>query len=142
VAKGVGLGELGAEQKDLRRVEYPQQDDDQRAGSTMWWDDIILSRAVRKPYRVSEPDPVVLLSEQSEAPVQVSGAVSVGFIDGVSRHAVNLQSRCERPLGRYFPEIIAAARHLPIEKFVFDGEVIIPDQPFDTLQLRPYPAAS
>ena len=55
---------------------------------------------------------------------------------------VHLQSRRQRPLGRYFPEVIEAARHLPIKQFVFDGELIIPDQPFDTLQLRLHPAAS
>jgi ATP-dependent DNA ligase len=60
------------------------------------------------------------------------------FRDG---ETVNLQSRRQRPLGRYFPEIIDAVRHLPIDKFVFDGELIIPDQPFDTLQLRLHPAA-
>jgi len=56
--------------------------------------------------------------------------------------AVHLQSRRQRPLGRYFPEVIEAARHLSLERFVFDGELIIPDQPFDTLQLRLHPAAS
>ena len=61
------------------------------------------------------------------------------FRDGDS---VNLQSRRQRPLGRYFPEIIEAARQLPIKQYVFDGELIIPDQPFDTLQLRLHPAAS
>src|SRR3954468_12549137 len=61
------------------------------------------------------------------------------FRDG---NAVHLQSRRQRPLGRYFPEVIDAARHLPIERLVFDGELIIPDQPFDTLQLRMHPAAS
>src|SRR3954452_13579351 len=54
--------------------------------------------------------------------------------------AVNLQSRRQRPLGRYFPEIIDAARQLPIRRLVFDGELIIPDQPFDSLQLRLHPA--
>jgi ATP-dependent DNA ligase len=61
------------------------------------------------------------------------------FRDGV---AVHLQSRRQRPLGRYFPEVIKAASDLPIQRFVFDGELIIPDQPFDTLQLRLHPAAS
>jgi ATP-dependent DNA ligase len=61
------------------------------------------------------------------------------FRDG---EVVNLQSRRQRPLGRYFPEVIEAARHLPIQKFVFDGELIIPDQPFDILQLRLHPADS
>jgi ATP-dependent DNA ligase len=55
---------------------------------------------------------------------------------------VDLQSRRQRPLGRFFPEIIEAAHRLPIRRFVFDGELIIPDQPFDTLQLRLHPAAS
>lgn len=55
---------------------------------------------------------------------------------------VDLQSRRQRPLGRYFPEIIDSARRLPIKRFVLDGELIIPDQPFDTLQLRLHPAAS
>ena len=55
---------------------------------------------------------------------------------------VNLQSRRQRPLGRYFPEIIAATRHLPVQRFVFDGELIIPDEPFGTLQLRLHPAQS
>ena len=55
---------------------------------------------------------------------------------------VNLQSRRQRPLGRYFPEIIQATRHLPVQRFVFDGELIIPDEPFNTLQLRLHPAES
>ena len=66
------------------------------------------------------------------------GFRTILFRDGDS---VNLQSRRQRPLGRYFPEIIEAAHRLPIKQFVFDGELIIPDQPFDTLQLRLHPAA-
>ena len=55
---------------------------------------------------------------------------------------MHLQSRRQRPLGRYFPELIDAARNLPFERFAFDGDLIIPDQPFETLQLRLHPAAS
>ncbi len=61
------------------------------------------------------------------------------FRDG---DAVHLQSRRQRPMGRYFPEIIEAAGTLPLSRFVIDGELIIPGQPFDTLQLRLHPAAS
>ena len=61
------------------------------------------------------------------------------FRDG---DTVHLQSRRQRPLGRYFPEIITQAQALALSHFVFDGELIIPDQPFDTLQLRLHPAAS
>jgi ATP-dependent DNA ligase len=56
---------------------------------------------------------------------------------------VDLRSRNTRPLGRYFPEVVATLAELPIERFVLDGELIIANQPFDTLQLRlhPRPAA-
>lgn len=55
---------------------------------------------------------------------------------------VDLRSRRQRPLARYFPDVVVAARALPVARFVLDGELIIPDQPFDTLQLRLHPAAS
>jgi ATP-dependent DNA ligase len=55
---------------------------------------------------------------------------------------IDLRSRRSRPLGRYFPEIVEAARSLPVARFVLDGELVIPNQPFDSLQLRLHPAAS
>jgi ATP-dependent DNA ligase len=55
---------------------------------------------------------------------------------------VNLQSRNQKPLNRYFPELERAFRSLPVRRFVLDGEIIIREQPFDTLQLRLHPAAS
>jgi ATP-dependent DNA ligase len=55
---------------------------------------------------------------------------------------IDLRSRRSRPLGRYFPEIVEAARSLPTARFVLDGELIIPNLPFDALQLRLHPAAS
>ena len=55
---------------------------------------------------------------------------------------IDLRSRRRRPLGRYFPEIVEAARSLPIARFVLDGELIVPNLPFDELQLRLHPAAS
>lgn len=61
------------------------------------------------------------------------------FRDG---NTVHLQSRRQRPLQRYFPEVADAALKLPGPCFVLDGELVIPDQPFDTLQLRLHPAAS
>ena len=56
--------------------------------------------------------------------------------------AVDLQSRRQRPLGRYFPEMVAATRAWHIPRFVLDGELVIPGQPFDVLQLRLHPASS
>ena len=58
---------------------------------------------------------------------------------------VELQSKAERPLGRYFPEMVEAVRALPAERFVLDGELVIPVDgvlSFDALQLRLHPAAS
>ena len=55
---------------------------------------------------------------------------------------VHLQSRRQRPLERYFPEMADTCQAVPVRRYVLDGELIIPGQPFDTLQLRLHPAAS
>lgn len=58
---------------------------------------------------------------------------------------VELGSRNERPLTRYFPELVAAAvAELP-DRCVVDGEIVVPDGhrlDFEALQLRMHPAAS
>ncbi len=51
-------------------------------------------------------------------------------------------TRLGPPLGRYFPDIIDAARHLPTQKFVFDGELSSPASRSTTLQLRRHLAES
>ena len=64
------------------------------------------------------------------------------FRDG---NEVELQSKAERPLGRYFPEVVEAVRALPAERLVLDGELVIPIDgilSFDALQLRLHPAES
>ncbi len=61
------------------------------------------------------------------------------FRDG---DAVELQSRRQRPLARFFPEVATAMRTLPVARFVLDGELIIAGATFDTLQMRLHPAAS
>ncbi len=61
------------------------------------------------------------------------------FRDG---DTVHLQSRRQRPLGRYFPEVVRSALAWPVARFVLDGELVIPGQPFDVLQLRLHPASS
>ena len=55
---------------------------------------------------------------------------------------VLLQSRRQRPLARFFPEVAAAVAALPVSVFVLDGELIIPGAEFDALQMRLHPAAS
>lgn len=55
---------------------------------------------------------------------------------------VDLRSRNQRPLARYFPDLAQALAELPASDFVLDGEIVIPGQSFDALQLRLHPAAS
>jgi ATP-dependent DNA ligase len=63
----------------------------------------------------------------------------LAFRDGADVH---LQSRNQKPLNRYFPELVAGVTSLPQPRFVLDSEIIIPDGSFETLQLRLHPAAS
>ncbi|MDB5623487.1 MAG: dependent ligase [Devosia sp.] len=58
---------------------------------------------------------------------------------------VALFAKSGKPLGRYFPEMVAALAELPAEQFVLDGELVIPtgeSLSFDALQMRLHPAAS
>jgi ATP-dependent DNA ligase len=62
------------------------------------------------------------------------GFRAVAFVDGDD---VYLQSRNGKPLGRYFPEVLAS---LPAGRYVLDGEVVAAS--FDTLGQRIHPAKS
>jgi ATP-dependent DNA ligase len=70
------------------------------------------------------------------------GFRSIWFKDG---DVVQFGSRNERPLTRYFPELVdAAITELP-ERCVVDGEIVVATDDgldFDALQLRMHPAAS
>ncbi|MDY7231728.1 ATP-dependent DNA ligase [Hyalangium rubrum] len=66
----------------------------------------------------------------------------VAYRDG---EYVELQSKAGQPLGRYFPELVAAVRKLRPKRFVVDGEIVIPEEggfSFDALLQRIHPAAS
>ena len=72
------------------------------------------------------------------------GFRSVVFRDGAE---VELGSRNERPLTRYFPELVEAAVQSLPERCVLDGEIVIPDASgqrldFVALLQRIHPAAS
>ena len=59
--------------------------------------------------------------------------------------AVHLQSKSGQPLARYFPDIVAGLQALQPQRFVLDGEIVIPvkgELSFDELLLRIHPAAS
>jgi ATP-dependent DNA ligase len=58
---------------------------------------------------------------------------------------VDLQSKSGKPLTRYFREFVAALADLKANKFVLDGEIVIPVDgglSFDHLLMRIHPAAS
>lgn len=64
------------------------------------------------------------------------------FRDGAN---VDLQSKSQKPLTRYFPELEAALLQLRARRFVLDGEIVIPADgslSFDHLLMRIHPAES
>ena len=66
----------------------------------------------------------------------------LAFRDG---DEIFLQSKNGQPLARYFPDVAAKVAKLPQQRFVLDGELVIPvggALSFDELQLRLHPAAS
>jgi ATP-dependent DNA ligase len=72
------------------------------------------------------------------------GFRSIVFRDG---DEVEIGSRNERPMTRYFPEVVEALRANLPERIVVDGEIVVPDPDagrleFETLQMRIHPAAS
>jgi ATP-dependent DNA ligase len=72
------------------------------------------------------------------------GFRSIIFRDG---DEVEIGSRNERPMTRYFPEVVAAARTNMPERCVVDGEIVIPDADgrkldFEALLQRIHPADS
>jgi ATP-dependent DNA ligase len=54
---------------------------------------------------------------------------------------VDLRSRNQRPLARYFPELVRAFAGLPSPRFVLDGEIVV-EGDFEALLRRLHPAAS
>jgi ATP-dependent DNA ligase len=58
---------------------------------------------------------------------------------------IDLRSRHDRPLARYFPEVVAGLADLRSTDFVLDGEIVVPGPAgldFDALLARVHPAAS
>ena len=66
----------------------------------------------------------------------------LAFRDG---ERVDLESKSQKPLTRYFPELAAALLQLRARRFVLDGEIVIPADgglSFDHLLMRIHPAES
>ena len=72
------------------------------------------------------------------------GFRSIIFRDG---DEIEIGSRNERPMTRYFPELVASFTEQLPERCVIDGEIVVPDGAgrqldFEALQQRIHPAAS
>ncbi len=66
----------------------------------------------------------------------------LAYRDGGS---VELKAKSGKPLTRYFPEVAATLLALPSDRFVVDGELVVPVDgalAFDALQMRLHPAES
>jgi ATP-dependent DNA ligase len=66
----------------------------------------------------------------------------LAFRDG---KRIELMSKAGKPLTRYFPELVQALAGLSAQRFVLDGEIVIPLDgalSFDNLLMRIHPAAS
>ncbi|PZM16499.1 ATP-dependent DNA ligase [Rhizobium tubonense] len=66
----------------------------------------------------------------------------LAFKEGMN---VDLRAKSGKPLARYFPEVVAFLQHLPAERFVIDGELVIEIDgllSFEALQMRLHPAES
>src|ERR1700761_3443569 len=58
---------------------------------------------------------------------------------------LELRGKSGKPLGRFFPDVVAALGALGSTEFVLDGELLIPvgeQLSFESLQMRLHPAAS
>jgi ATP-dependent DNA ligase len=66
----------------------------------------------------------------------------LAFRDG---NHIDLESKSQKPLTRYFPELVSALASIGASKFLLDGEIVIPvngNLSFDDLLMRIHPAAS
>ena len=82
------------------------------------------------------------LGEEWQYEPKWDGFRCIAFRDG---DRVDLMSKAGKPLGRYFPDLVEALGELRAERFVIDGEIVIPVGKmlsFDELLLRIHPAAS
>jgi len=99
---------------------------------------------IRMNYKPMEADPAGELPSGPDWQYEPKwdGFRCLAFRDGAR---IELQSKSQKPLTLYFPELVAALRGLKAKTFVLDGEIVIPvdgNLSFDDLLQRIHPAAS
>jgi ATP-dependent DNA ligase len=93
------------------------------------------------PAEAQPVDDLPIGSEWSYEP-KWDGFRCLAFRDGAQVH---LMSKAGKPLTRYFPDVAATMRALRAQRFVLDGEIVVPVAgvlSFDQLLQRIHPAAS
>jgi ATP-dependent DNA ligase len=101
-------------------------------------------RAMKPPYPPMEAKTVEQIPAGDEWGYEPKwdGFRCLAFRDGTKIH---LQSKSGQPLTRYFPELVEALSKLKAQRFVLDGEIIVPVDgalSFDDLLQRIHPAES
>ena len=99
---------------------------------------------IKTSYRPMEAEPA---TELPKGPLwqyepKWDGFRCLAFRDGAR---IQLQSKSQKPLSRYFPELVESLAALKAKSFVLDGEIVIPVDghlSFDKLLMRIHPAAS
>jgi ATP-dependent DNA ligase len=99
---------------------------------------------VRPPLPPMEALPVSSIPEGDEWQYEPKwdGFRCLAFRNG---RTIELQSKSQQPLARYFPELVRALLNLKPRRFVLDGEIAVPQGKnfsFDALLQRIHPAAS
>ena len=99
---------------------------------------------LKKNYKPMEANPASELPEGREWQYEPKwdGFRCLAFRDG---DRIDLQSKSQKPLTRYFPELQKALTELRAKQFVLDGEIVIPidgQLSFDDLLQRIHPAES
>jgi ATP-dependent DNA ligase len=115
----------------------------------LWWErgrvqDGAVDLPVMPPVKPMLAKPVAAIPEGQLYEPKWDGFRSVVFRDG---DEVEIGSRNERPMTRYFPELVDAVRARFPERAVVDGEIVVLDRDrntldFEVLQQRIHPAAS
>lgn len=95
-------------------------------------------------YQPMEAEPATRLPEGPNWQYEPKwdGFRCLAFRDG---EKIQLQSKSQKPLTRYFPELADALTALKAKSFLLDGEIVIPVEgnlSFDSLLMRIHPAAS
>src|ERR1700722_11828011 len=112
--------------------------------SSTQWCGIAMTLPIKTNYRPMEAEPATKLPKGPDWQYEPKwdGFRCLAFRVGGT---IQLQSKWQKPLSRYFPELVSSLATLKAKSFVLDGEIVIPVDghlSFVKLLTRIHPAAS